>query len=82
MPVDVLVICYISCTSVAVAAVADGYYSSPFLQIFALVIAGSLCAAMTLGLLMSIAVRFKLGKWWQNSLVYYAWSWIKRLLGW
>ncbi len=82
VPVDVLVICYISCTSVAVAAVADGYYSSPFLQIFALVIAGSLCAAMTLGLLMSIAVRFKLGKWWQNSLVYYAWSWIKRLLGW
>ena len=82
VPVDVLVICYISCTSVAIAAVADGYYSSPFLQIFALVIAGSLCAAMTLGLLMSIAVRFKLGKWWQNSLVYYAWSWVKRLLGW
>lgn len=81
VPVDVLVICYISCTSVAIAAVADGYYSSPFLQIFALVIAGSLCAAMTLGLLMSIAVRFKLGKWWQNSLVYYAWSWVKRLLG-
>lgn len=80
--VDVLVICYISCTSVAIAAVADGYYSNPFLQIFALVIAGSLCAAMTLGLLMSIAVRFKLGKWWQNSLVYYAWSWVKRLLGW
>ncbi len=70
------------CTSVAIAAVADGYYSNPFLQIFALVIAGSLCAAMTLGLLMSIAVRFKLGKWWQNSLVYYAWSWVKRLLGW
>lgn len=82
VPVDVLVICYISCTSVAIAAVADGYYSNPFLQIFALVIAGSLCAAMTLGLLMSIAVRFKLGKWWQNSLVYYAWSWVKRLLGW
>ena len=82
VPVDVLVICYISCTSVDIAAVADGYYSNPFLQIFALVIAGSLCAAMTLGLLMSIAVRFKLGKWWQNSLVYYAWSWVKRLLGW
>ena len=82
VPVDVLVICYISCTSVAIAAVADGYYSSPFLQIFALVIAGSLCAAMTLGLLMSIAVRFKLGKWWQNSLVYYAWTLVKRLLGW
>ena len=82
VPVDVLVVCYISCISVAIAAVADGYYSNPFLQIFALVIAGSLCAAMTLGLLMSIAVRFKLGKWWQNSLVYYAWSWVKRLLGW
>ena len=82
VPVDVLVICYISCTSVAIAAVADGYYSNPFLQIFALVIAGSLCAAMTLGLLMSIAVRFKLGKWWQNSLVYYAWTLVKRLLGW
>ena len=82
VPVDVLVICYISCTSVDIAAVEHGYYSNPFLQIFALVIAGSLCAAMTLGLLMSIAVRFKLGKWWQNSLVYYAWSWVKRLLGW
>lgn len=82
VPVDVLVICYISCTSVDIAAVEHGYYSNPFLQIFALVIAGSLFAAMTLGLLMSIAVRFKLGKWWQNSLVYYAWSWVKRLLGW
>ena len=82
VPVDVLVVCYISCISVAIAAVADGYYSNPFLQIFALVIAGSLCAAMTLGLLMSVAVRFKLGKWWQNSLVYYAWTLVKRLLGW
>lgn len=82
VPVDVLVVCYISCTSVAIAAVAEGYYSSPFLQIFALVISGSVCAAMTLGLLMSMAVRFKLGKWWQNSLVYYVWSWIKGVLGW
>lgn len=82
VPVDVLVVCYISCISVAIAAVADGYYSNPFLQIFALVISGSLSAAMTLGLLMSVAVRFKLGKWWQNSLVYYAWTLVKRLLGW
>ncbi len=54
--------------------------NSAVLAIITTVSAGVACFAILIGFCMSFATRVKLGKWWQNTIIYFVLYWLWKVL--
>lgn len=80
-PLDILCTVVFFIEGIAASILIEISYSdSVELVVPFFVIMGSMMACLLMVTLLSFAVRVKMGKWWRNSLIYWIWTKIRKIL--